>query len=116
METCMGCCKIRKEKEDLQCLVGEIKFQEFVFYPCDFKKKINYGRKKTIMFRPTCDTFGTYHLMVVVGIAMKCIKVFSILYGYLSMHWSDKQWTTTSLSCTLTHFDIPFRIFLLRRT
>jgi hypothetical protein len=56
----------------------------------------------------------TYHLMVVAGIAMRCIKVFSILYGYFSMHWNDKQWTATGLSCT--HYHIPFRIFLFKES
>jgi hypothetical protein len=42
--------------------------------------------------RSTSDNLGIDHFMVVVGIAMKCIKVFSIFYGFLLMHWSDKQW------------------------
>jgi hypothetical protein len=68
------------------------------------------------MFRPTSDTLAMDHLMVVASIAMKCIKVFFIFYGYLSMHWSDKQWTAMGWSCTLTQSHVPFRIFLLKRS
>jgi hypothetical protein len=106
----------QERKRRTSMISGGNKVSRVCFLPMWFQKKImNYGREKTIVFTPTCDTFETYHLMVVLGIIVRCIKVFSILYGYLWMHWSDKQWIATGWSCTLTHSHIPFRIFLPRK-